>query len=249
MKQKIKNISSIKDCYGCGVCAVACPKHIISIRLNYDGFYEPYINDISSCVNCSICLLVCSYYDNNVNSKALASYAGWSKDIETHYTSSSGGIVFELGKYLMSQGYKVCGVRYNVIKERAEHYVAKDAKDLLQSVGSKYIQSYTVEGFSQINTNDKYLIIGTPCQVDSFRKYIRRKKIEDHFILVDFFCHGVPSMLLWEKYLNILKMQNSDIKKVSWRDKRNGWHDSYAILVNSGCVEYYSPLSRGDLFF
>ena len=40
----MNNISDIKNCYGCGVCAAACPRNIIQIRLNKKGFYEPYIN-------------------------------------------------------------------------------------------------------------------------------------------------------------------------------------------------------------
>ena len=41
----MNNISDIKNCYGCGVCAAACPRNIIQIRLNKKGFYEPYIKD------------------------------------------------------------------------------------------------------------------------------------------------------------------------------------------------------------
>lgn len=55
------NISGIHNCYGCGVCAIACTKNIIDIVLNEDGFYEPHITDASQCTNCSLCLHVCSY--------------------------------------------------------------------------------------------------------------------------------------------------------------------------------------------
>ena len=46
------NIANIHDCYGCGVCAAACPRRIISMRLNGDGFYEPHIADESRCTGC-----------------------------------------------------------------------------------------------------------------------------------------------------------------------------------------------------
>lgn len=39
----MNNISHIHSCYGCAVCAIACPKKIIDVRLNSNGFYEPYI--------------------------------------------------------------------------------------------------------------------------------------------------------------------------------------------------------------
>ena len=55
------NIANIHDCYGCGVCAAACPRRIISMRLNGDGFYEPHIADESRCTGCALCLDVCSY--------------------------------------------------------------------------------------------------------------------------------------------------------------------------------------------
>ena len=42
------NISEVGNCYGCGVCAISCPKHIIEIQLNDDGFYEPHITNQES---------------------------------------------------------------------------------------------------------------------------------------------------------------------------------------------------------
>ena len=52
-----------------------------------------------------------------------------------------------------------------------------------------------------INKKEKYLVTGTPCQIDSFRKYIKKFRVEDNFVLMDFFCHGVPSKLVWDKYI------------------------------------------------
>lgn len=33
----MNNISHIHSCYGCAVCAIACPKKIIDVRLNSNG--------------------------------------------------------------------------------------------------------------------------------------------------------------------------------------------------------------------
>lgn len=118
---------------------------------------------------------------------------------------SSGGAGFEIGKYLLGEGYKVCGVRYDAEKNRAEHYIATTVEELIPSAGSKYIQSYTVDGFKAINRKEKYLVTGTPCQIDSFRRYIKKFRCEDNFVLLDFFCHGVPSMLVWKNIQNGLR--------------------------------------------
>lgn len=64
----MNNVLSIHNCYGCGVCAASCSKKIIKIRLNRDGFYEPYIEHLEKCsawiFNCSIYLLHIIQYNS-----------------------------------------------------------------------------------------------------------------------------------------------------------------------------------------
>ena len=57
----MKNVSIIKHCYGCGVCAASCIKKIIKIRLNEEGFYAPYIDELEKCTECGLCLDVCAF--------------------------------------------------------------------------------------------------------------------------------------------------------------------------------------------
>lgn len=98
---------------------------------------------------------------------------------------------------------------------------------------------------------------GTPCQIDSFRRYIQKFHCEDNFILLDFFCHGVPSMHLWTKYIEWIKQQMPEITFVSWRNKRSGWHDSWAMNIkgykkNNTTNQkdtIYSSWSQGDMFY
>ena len=229
------NISKVHDCYGCGVCATACGRKIIEIDLNKNGFYEPHVTDEGRCTDCGFCIDVCAYLhkDLSLEQAEIQSYAAWSKDHLVRRKSSSGGAGFEIGKYLLNQGYKVCGVRYDAEKNRAEHYIATTVEELIPSSGSKYIQSYTVDGFKAINRKEKYLVTGTPCQIDSFRRYIKKFHCEDNFVLLDFFCHGVPSMLVWQKYTKWAEKQVGKITYASWRNKWTGWHDSWAMMVRS----------------
>lgn len=245
------NISHIHDCFGCGVCSIACGQKIIDIQLNEDGFYEPFITQPEKCTQCGLCYDVCSFSHDGLALKTvkIKSYAGWSNDEAIRQNCSSGGVGFELGKTFINQGNKVCGVRYNAELNRAEHYIATTIEELLPSCGSKYIQSYTVDGFKSINRKEKYLVTGTPCQIDSFRRYIQRFKIEDNFILVDFFCHGVPSKLMWDKYLQNIEKEIGKTTSASWRNKSTGWHHSYAITILGSKNNLFSPINNNNKFF
>lgn len=243
----MNNIERFSYCYGCGVCRRACPHDAIDMNQNKNGFYQPIVN-YDKCVDCGICLDVCAFNDSEVLSCKDQSdnefFGAWANDREIRYKSSSGGVGYLIGKHLIRRGYKVCCVRYNSEKQRAEHFMAEDIESLGQSAGSKYIQSETSTGFDLINRKEKYLVVGTPCQIDSIRRFIRKFKVEENFVLVDFFCHGVPSPKVWQKYLQSLPQAEQD-KTFSWRDKQNGWQDSWAISAEG----YFSAASQGDSFF
>lgn len=267
-----KNIGVLSCCFGCGVCSASCPKKIISIKLNRDGFYEPVIDNGDACIECGICLDVCAF-----NHKELAqdyrpekSWAAWSNDERVRRKCSSGGIGFEIGKQLIEKGYKAVGCRYDIKEHRAEHYIATTVEEFVQSIGSKYIQSYTEEAFKQIDRKgQKYLVTGTPCQIDSFRRMIRKFRCEDNFILMDFFCHCVPSMWAWKAYIKMLEPKIGEVTYASWRNKFEygwhdnwlmaidgektskpvDWHDSYSLLIREKKTFIQSRLSQGDLFY
>lgn len=264
----MESIYGIKDCFGCGVCTIACNKKLIDIRLNSDGFYEPYITDLDRCNGCGLCASVCSFKANDISLEVSApqSFAAWSKESAVRRKSSSGGVSFEVGRYLISQGYKVCAVRFVAEKNQAEHYIATTIEELIPSIGSKYIQSNPLVGLQAIDRKQKYLVTGTPCQIDSFRRYIQKFRCEDNFILMDFFCHGVPSKLMWDNYIKVVEKKIGKITYVSWRNKLTGWHDSWALAIDGNIsssnqvgtyeemivekkTQYYSRLTQGDIFY
>lgn len=269
-----KNITQFTYCYGCGVCSYACPKKIISISLNEDGFYEPNIENQEKCIECGICLDVCAFNHEERTLKSeeinIRSWASWSNDDDVRKKCSSGGIGFEIGKQLIEHGYHAVGCRYDIKEQRAEHYIATTVDEFVQSIGSKYIQSYTEEAFKQIKRKDqKYLLTGTPCQVDSFRRMIRKFCCEENFILLDFYCHCVPSMWAWKAYIKMLEPKIGKVTYASWRNKfQFGWHDSWLMAVDgektSRPVDWHenynslirekksfiqSRMSQGDMFY
>lgn len=267
----MKNISELNNCFGCGVCVKACPVNIISLEENRDGFYQPLIHEPEKCIACGLCLKVCSFYNKNASPSAedVEAYGAWSNDENVRQWCSSGGVGFEIGRQLIERGFEAVGVRYDVRKVRAEHFIAASVEDFMPSVGSKYIPSSTVDAFTAIDLKKKYLITGTPCQIASFRRLIRHFRVEDNFILLDFFCHGVPSLKLWDAYMADVERKIGPVKFVSWRNKSTGWHDSWNVNADISekpleSIDWHdsynlsireekhfltSRLSQGDLFY
>jgi coenzyme F420-reducing hydrogenase beta subunit len=215
------------------MCAVACAQKAIALKRNEDGFYAPAV-DMELCSECGICMKVCyqylerkTTYQNTFENKPV--YAAWSTNSDTVMSSSSGGIGYELTSYYFEKGYNICGCVFDAPDDCCKHIIACTPDDLDAIRTSKYLQSYTVDAFSQFRKDEKYLVIGTPCQIYGLRKWIQLKKWEDNFILVDFFCHGTPTFNLWKKYKEyVCKKYNMDFKwkSVNFRGKnlKSGWH-------------------------
>ena len=248
-KPEIKSIARFDHCYGCGVCSFACPQHAISMEMNSNGFFSPVVG--GNCNQCSLCLNVCAFNSGTKSFKEpLSAYVGWSKNESIRDNCTSGGVVFELCSEFITQGYKVCAVKYNYEDHRAEHFIFDTVDDLYLAAGSKYLQSYTADALSAIDLkNERYVIVGTPCMISSMRTLAKIHRAENKIILIDFFCHGVPSYLMWNKYLKHVKKQVGNISSISWRNKDNGWQESKAIKAKGELGRYLSFMSNGDLFF
>ena len=134
----MKNVSIIKHCYGCGVCATSCSKKIIKIRLNEDGFYAPYIDEFEKCNECGICLDVCAFNHKERSLKTdeidIKSWAAWSNNEAVRRKCSSGGIGFEIGKQLIEQGYQAVGCRYDIKEQRADSFRVRSSLFTMLSI-------------------------------------------------------------------------------------------------------------------
>lgn len=254
MKDHINTFSS--PCSGCGACVTICPKDAITVNLDIEGFYTAMVDE-SSCVSCGMCKKVCmrNKIHGGTPLRNGVVVAAQSSDASTVKECTSGGIAFEMSKFAFDNGRGVLGVIYNYDTNRAESRVAYTKEDIELFRGSKYIQSYTVDAFKEMiedmksNLNRKYLAFGTPCQIYGLASVLENLKMRDRAILVDLFCHGVPSYLVWNKYLDSLKekIDTKQITKVVFRDKSIGWHN-FVIKLSSSSGTYMES-SEGDLFY
>lgn len=216
-------VEKTKNCTSCGLCIVSCPKQCLTMELNKDGFYRPVLKEEDRCSGCGICDLYCPANFNIKDKEPLLQISATMKDQKKLMTVSSGGICFELAKKGLESGQSVCGCVYDYESHRAVHQVINSLEDLESTKGSKYFQSYTPEAFSKIFDGREWVVFGTPCQMAAVDSYATKKGVRDKLLLVDFFCHGTPTMNLWDKY--ILENGKEQISKIDFRSKEFGWHN------------------------
>jgi len=157
-------------------------------------------------------------------------YACINKNEQIRMKSSSGGIFTLLAEQILTDKGVVFGAGFNN-KFEVEHSYIEDKKDLDRFRGSKYVQSNIGKTYKQtkefLKEGRKVLFSGTPCQIGGLRSYL--KKNYKNLFCVDIVCHGVPSPVVWKKYLEYReKIAQSSIKKICFRNKQTGWK-SYSM--------------------
>ena len=180
----ITDKSAIRDCTSCQMCAAVCPRDAITIRLNEDGFYRPYL-DANKCVDCGLCVKVCYKFDSDVKvttadeENRITVKSAQYRQNELLEKVTSGGVADALAKELVKQGYTCIGVTYNDERHRAEHIVAHTEGETDAFRGSKYIQSYSLDAFKTLvkNAKDtKFALFGLPCHIYAAHKFLTLRR-------------------------------------------------------------------------
>lgn len=216
-----------RKCCGCSACIHICPKNSISFQEDKEGFLYPTV-DLETCVKCGLCEKVCPVINQDSASEALQVFAARNNDENIRLKSSSGGLFTLLAESIIDEGGVVFGARFNENWGVVHDYT--ETKEGLEPFrGSKYVQSNLLESYKRVEaflkTGRKVMFTGTPCQIAGLRKYLRKEY--DNLLAVDIICHGVPSPLVWRRYLEEKTAVHGGVVPVltgvSFRDKSVGW--------------------------
>ena len=235
-------------CTGCHSCANTCPKKCISMVADNEGFLYPKV-DSDKCVECGLCEIACPITsESKANNVQPHAYAAINKNTSIRLASSSGGLFTVIAEDTIDKGGIVFGASYdndfNVI-----HTYTESKKGLEAYRGSKYVQSVIGETYKKakmfLDNGRLVLFTGTPCQIAGL--YIYLQKDYDNLITQDMICHGVPSPLVWRKYIEYRsKVASSAIQRISYRDKQTGWKTFSICFIFANYEKYSKTVCCGE---
>ena len=124
---------SKNQCCGCELCSCVCPKNLIRMQPDDEGFLYPYIETDEGCVHCNKCIKICPMKSSNRNDIVLkASFGGQTRDIDGTRYSSSGGYATAISKQFILEKGVVVGVRYSSDFSKSEYAIAETIEELEQ---------------------------------------------------------------------------------------------------------------------
>lgn len=233
-------------CCGCSACVQICPKKCISLEKDREGFSYPR-TDMSGCIDCGLCEKVCPALRDDSETSSPEAYAFMHGNEEVRNASSSGGLFTLLAETVINMGGVVFGARFDD-QWQVELAYAETLQDLALFRGSKYVQARVGDAYMAAETFLKQgrlvLFSGSPCQIMGLKLFL--KKEYDNLLTVDFVCHGVPSPLVWSRYLEADIARKGDAGKnsvlasskvspvitgVNFRDKSTGWK-KFSFVLN-----------------
>ena len=244
------NLINRTDCSGCGACVCACPAKCLSMKSDREGFYYPHIDD-KNCINCGKCLSVCAVKSKpKTDSYNRRVFAVQHKNDRIRRESTSGGAFTAIAEYIIKNGGIVFGAGMDK-NFRVCHMPAYNVEQLALFRNSKYSQSNLGDTFLKIKNylleGKKILFSGTPCQVAGLKKFL--PDAGENLITIDVVCRGIPSPLVFEKYIDYQKKKIGEFDKVLFRDKYSGYtHTAMSLYRDNVCLYHngleYDPMLK-----
>ena len=242
------------DCCGCKACASVCPQNAITFLPDEYGFEYPRI-DAEKCIECGQCVKACDFKKSGDKGvamhKPLEGYAARHIEKDVYATSTSGGVFTALAEWVLERDGYVYGCVYDE-DMRPIHIEANNIEKVASMRGSKYVQSDVGSIYQRVkqrlNEGKRVLFTGAPCQVAGLYAYLGNMDRE-RLLTVDIVCHGIPSPLVFQKYMDYLgDKYHKKVNRFQFRNKMHGWERPTIVVgFEDGSAKHWSIVK--DLYY
>ena len=226
-------------CTGCQACRLICPEQCIGFTEDKEGFPVPE-KDMARCTDCGECASLCpenNRSDLTQNECVRVVGAKYKNDALLSKSASGGGFAGIAKTVLEKPDSAVFGCAFddNMI---ARHVYVTDLKEITPLQNSKYVQSDVGDAYLQaralLDEGKTVFFTGMPCQIAGLYAFLGRD--HDNLLTADLICHGVPSPMLFRKYLGWLgRKHGGEITDYDFRCKeKNGWGYMIKATIKTG---------------
>lgn len=209
-----------------------------------EGFEYPVINQ-DVCIDCGLCQSVCPVilYDKrqtlrDTNNSAQRGYAARNKNYTQRLISSSGSIFPPIAEWILENNGVVVGAAYDS-QFNVVHQIIDSNSGLRDIQGSKYLQCRADNNTfkrirDELKTGRLVLYSGMACQVEGLKSFLRKEY--DNLYTIDLICMGIPSPIVWQKYLKAY-FKGEKIQHINFKEKSIGWN-SFCFYVKTDKREF-----------
>ena len=242
MKDLVETVVKNNNCVGCGLCSKLY-QNCYGMQISEDGYYRPkkFRDNHNSELNEKFKQLCPGMVrreklksDNEIGiwgkyEKVCTTYAS-NEDIR--YKASTGGSLTAILVYLLENNIVdgVLQVRTNEkVPYISQYEISKSVEDVINSIGSRYEPTSIFSKLNEVKNFEGMLaIVGKPCDIASFKRYIQKYDLEEKiYCYISFLCGGTPSI---NATLDILKENNvdkSEITELKYRGE--GWPGYFKV--------------------
>lgn len=234
-------------CVGCSACASVCPREVIKLQRNSEGFLYPVIVNQTNCIECGLCNKSCPVINLKEETKFEQKAAiAQIYDDKIRKESASGGMFSAIALCVLEKGGIVFGAAYDD-NFKVKHIAVDSKEELHRLRNSKYVQSDLSGIFVLVKrhllSNKLVCFSGTPCQIEGLKCFLN--KDYPNLILVDVVCHGVSSPLIWDKYLETIDVYKPE--DIYFRWKHYGYKYSTMSIFSKNKEVYFSGVESDKM--
>jgi len=255
----VDEVVSLDLCTSCGICSAVCPVDAIEYTEKKQQMQPMVLSE--RCINCGKCISVCSaysVYEESNDSYQISEYmeegcdySSWTmsvKDPEKRKAGQSGGIISSFIEEALDKGlYQGAFLALPETLDSGFRFLTlcEEKSQVFKNAGSKYVPYAISPILNYIGKDQKYIIVTIPCHLQSLKKYIKQKKIDDsNLIYFGLFCDCIMHSQIINYFKKSFVKDEESFIEFKYRGQINhDWPGEIEVLNKTG-VDSYSKRYR-----